>query len=464
MKMGNISGITYESSGVSIRDQNWVNKKVVESLGGLGMKVEGLFGGAISIPPYEEIYVGLSGASVRAGSPSTRSAGTLTAERAFKKVNGTPVGVLDYFASPFMDKRVVDFVKGVAKKSLKNKTPVIGGESAQMQGTYKEGMYDGFVHVIELRKEKDEYSCDITKLVKKMEVPLLVASTDGVGTKTKIVRNPLDIIYHGFNDIGALGVKPIAFGIYIAGNVSENELVEIEKKSDTACKDLGITKLEPIVEYKPRIYIEGEVDIAGTVLGVIDRKNLITGENVKEGDVIIGIGVDAIMTNGYTLARKIGEELVKDWDASMKEFGGKSFREELSKSHVPMTDILFGADDLEGILSKYPGSVKATAHITGGGQEDNIKRMIPDGLCAKVERNVLPIPPVMKYFIENGLSVDEAYRTFNMGVGFTLTVPEEKSDEIINYINKNFRNRLWCERPAAQIGRIVKGNKKFVFK
>ena len=90
--------------------------------------------------------------------------------------------------------------------------------------------------------------------------------------------------------------------------------------------------------------------------------------------------------------------------------------------------------------------------------------MIPDGLCAKVERNVLPIPPVMKYFIENGLSVDEAYRTFNMGVGFTLTVPEEKSDEIINYINKNFRNRLWCERPAAQIGRIVKGNKKFVFK
>jgi len=460
--MGDISGITYESSGVSIRDQNWVNREVVERLKKFGMKVDGLFGGAVDISSYKEnVYIELTGASIMIDAPTTKSAGTFTAERAFRRISGKPLGVLDYFASPFMDKRVVDFVEGVAKKSSENKTPVIGGESAQMQNTYKEEKYDGFVHVIEL---KDKYSCDITNLVKGMEEPLLVASTDGVGTKTKIVRNPLDIIYHGFNDIGALGVKPVAFGIYIAGNVPENELTEIEKKSDIACKDLGIFKMKPMVEQKTDTYIHGEVDIAGTVLGVIDAKNLITGENVKEGDAIIGIGVDALMTNGYTLARKIGEEIVEDWNAPMKEFGGKSFREELSKPHVPMTDILFGAEDVDGILSKYPGSVKATAHITGGGQEDNIKRMVPDGLCAEVER-VLPIPPAMKFFIENGLNIEEAYRAFNMGVGFTLTVPKEKSDEIVDYINRNFRDRLWCKRPAAKIGEIA-GNddKKFIFR
>ena len=106
-----------------------------------------------------------------------------------------------------------------------------------------------------------------------MEKPLLVASTDGVGTKTKIVRNPLDIIYHGFNDIGAVGAKPVAFALYIAGNVSEEELKEIEEKSDNACKDLGIVKLRPIVERKPDTYIEEGVDIAGTVIGLIDAKD-----------------------------------------------------------------------------------------------------------------------------------------------------------------------------------------------
>ena len=209
--MGDISGITYESSGVSIRGQNWVNREVVERLKKFGMKVDGLFGGAVDISSYKEnVHIELTGASIMIDAPTTKSAGTFTAERAFRRISGKPLGVLDYFASPFMDKRVVDFVEGVAKKSSENKTPVIGGESAQMQNTYKEEKYDGFVHVIEL---KDKYSCDITNLVKGMEKPLLVASTDGVGTKTKIVRNPLDIIYHGFNDIGALGVKPFAFGI-----------------------------------------------------------------------------------------------------------------------------------------------------------------------------------------------------------------------------------------------------------
>lgn len=470
--MANISNMTYDSSGVSIKSQNLVNKEVVERLRTLGMRAEGLFGGAIDISAYKDkkTYVGIQRASVSKKEGWMIDNGTYTTQKAFEKVTGEPIGVLDYFASPFMDERVVDFVEGIARESMKNKTPVIGGESAQMQDTYKEGEYDAFVHVIEITEEKGKYSCDITDLIKGMENPLLVASTDGVGTKTKIVRNPLDIIYHGFNDIGAVGVKPVAFGIYIAGNVEEEELKGIEKKSDSACKDLGITKLKPLVEYKPETYLKGEVDIAGTVIGVVDEKDMITGKNVKEGDVVIGIGVDAIMTNGYTLARNLGKELLGgmregEWNSPMEEFDGNTFRQEMSKSHVPMTDILFGTKEKEGVLSKYPGAVRGTSHVTGGGQEDNIKRMVPDELCVEVKKEVLPIPHVMKFFVDNGLKEEEAYKTFNMGVGFTLTTTEGMAYDIVEHINRNFALRLDSERPAAIIGEIVRNDKtKFVFK
>lgn len=470
--MADISDMTYDSSGVSIKSQNRVNKEVVERLRTLGMRAEGLFGGAIDISSYKgkKTYVGIQGASISEKQEWMIDTGTYTTQKAFEKVTGKSQGVLDYFASPFMDERIVSFVEGIARESMKNKTPVIGGESAQMKDTYREGEYDAFVHVIEITKEKGKYSCDITDLIKGMKNPLLVASTDGTGTKTKIVRNPLDIIYHGFNDIGAVGVKPIAFGIYIAGNVPGRELKKIEKKSDKACKDLGITKLKPLVEYKPETYLKGEVDIAGTVIGVVNEKDMITGKNVKEGDVVIGIGVDAIMTNGYTLARNSGKELLGDmkeggWDSPMEEFDGNTFRQEMSKSHVPMTDILFGTKEKEGVLSKYPGAVRATAHITGGGQKYNIKRMVPDGLCAEVKKEVLPIPLVMKFFVDRGLEEEEAYKTFNMGVGFTLTTTEEMAYDIVEHINRNFALRLDSERPAAIIGEIVKNEKtKFVFK
>lgn len=471
--MADISNMTYESVGVSIKDQNLTNKEVVKRLRTLGMKAEGLFGGAIDISAYKgkKTYVGIQGASVSKKEGWMIDNGTYTTQKAFERVTGKPIGVLDYFASPRMNPDgISNFVEGIARESMKNKTPVIGGESAQMQDTYKEGEYDAFVHVIEITEEKGKYSCDIGDLIKGMENPLLVASTDGVGTKTKIVRNPLDIIYHGFNDIGAVGVKPVAFGIYIAGDAEEEELKGIEKKSDSACKDLGITKLKPLVEYKPETYLKEEVDIAGTVIGVVDEKDMITGKNVKEGDVVIGIGVDTIMTNGYTLARNLGKELLGgmregEWNSPMEEFDGNTFRQEMSKSHVPMTDILFGTKEKEGVLSKYPGAVRGTSHVTGGGQEDNIKRMVPDGLCAEVKKEVLPIPPVMKFFVDRGLKEEEAYKTFNMGVGFTLTTTEGMAYDIVEHINSNFVLRLDSERPVAIIGEIVRNDKtKFVFK
>ena len=188
--------------------------------------------------------------------------------------------------------------------------------------------------------------------------------------------------------------------------------------------------------------------VAGQPVGIDDKKDIIDGSNVKKGDVIVGIATDGLMTNGYTLARRLCNEIT--------ELNKESLKEELSRPHRYFTDVLFGYENIEGILTKFRGKVKGMAHITGGGQDGNIIRMIPSGLIACLSKDVLPVPRIMNLFGNHGVSQDELYRTFNMGVGFTLTVSNNCSKEITNYINKNFRYSIkGVDRKAAQIGEII---------
>jgi len=353
---------------------------------------------------------------------------------------------------------MADFVEGVAVASHEAEINVLGGESAEMEGTYNQGQMDGFVHVLSLCE--DSGVCDIADLINDMKQPRLVGSTDGTGTKTKIVRSPEDIVYHGFNDIGALGVKPIAFALYVAGNVSKEELESIDRAADVIAKQLGIAKAGSMVTRKPGTYQEGEVDIAATMVGVIDQDKLITGAGVKPGYSIIGVSVDGLMTNGYTLARDIAGRLIEEgevqgWDDPLKALGNKSLKEVLSLPHRPMTDILFGNDDSKGILDIYGSYIAGTAHITGGGQLDNIPRMVPDDCKAVIMKDVLPVPAFMQLARDRKLPQEELYKTFNMGPGFTLTVPSDMAHKIVNYINTNFRDNAGYTRSAAVIGKIV---------
>ena len=457
-----LSGITYETSGVSIKDQNKVNAAVVKTLEELGMNPKGLFGGVVDVSELkgkDSVPIGVLCMTLQEDT-SSLDAGSNTAFSALQRVKEKmqPLAMLDYYASEEMGQDIVDFVRGVAETGVQQGVPTIGGESAQMPGTYKPGRRDAYVVVIS-HGDKGA-TVDIADLIKNMEVPLLCASTDGTGTKTRIVKDPRDIIYHGLNDLGAIGVKPVAFSLYVAGNSPREELDDIVEKSKAICDTLGITALETTVIEKPAEYAEGQVDIAGTVIGVVDKKDMISGEGVAAGDAIIGIAADGLMTNGYSLARKYCGTTGDEWDAEgLPGLEGTTIRKELSKPHVPYTDILFGNDKAEGLLAKFGDKIKATAHITGGGQHDNILRMVPDGLCACVEKEVLPLPPIVEYFKANNADMDAMYESFNMGVGFTVTVSADVQDEVVTYINDNFSESVsGVTRTAAKIGKIVVGD------
>jgi phosphoribosylformylglycinamidine cyclo-ligase len=467
--------LTYENAGVSIREQNRVNTEVIRRLKTLNMRADGLFGGAVDLSPYTgegRLYLTIAGASLIQYPLTETVLGTETAIRAFNSPSRTspvahakPIATLDYIALETMSepKRdvVPDFVEGVALESLRRGVPVIGGESAEMKDTYQPGMMDAFVHVLRLTSvPSDDRFYNIHAKVFNLEKPLLVASTDGTGTKTKIVRNPEDIIFHGMNDVSVQGVKPLGFALYVAGNVPTQELLRI----NAAVKDVAfryhLKQFPTMLEQKKSTYLPNEVDIAATCFGVIDEKDIITGDRVAPGDCIIGINVDCAMTNGYTLIRKFAQgmleqRIIDSLDKPMKQLRGKSLRYEMSKPHRPMSDILFGDGYSEGVVSRY--DIKGMAHITGGGQPDNIIRMVPKDYQAVVRQDVLPVPPLMSLMREYGIKNDELHSTFNMGVGFTLTVAPEHADEVVSYINYNFSNAIpGVDRKAAVIGHVEK--------
>jgi phosphoribosylformylglycinamidine cyclo-ligase len=466
--MGDFSNESYAGAGVSVVAQNAENSEVKRRLSDLGSRADGLFGGAVDVSGYRgrsPVSLDVSGAHVDYSRKTMKASGRHTAEQAFKNANGEPAGVLDYIALPNMCGKVPDFVEGVTRATVQRGVMVLGGESAEMKDTYQKTRYgyDAFVHVISVRD--DTQKGDISELITGMEQPLVVGSTDGTGTKTKIVKDPRDIIYHGLNDIGAMGVRPIGYALYIAGQPSAEKLWQIHDLSGRIRNELGLTEFDPIVVNKPFTYLAGEVDIAGTVLGVVDNKDLVTGEDVSVDDVIIGISVDGLMTNGYTLARRLCQKMASEYgrnanegmDRKLDELDGLSLRESLALPHRPMTDILFGDGDVLGVLDRFPEKVYGMAHITGGGMPDNIIRMIPEGLGADVKRYVLPVPKLMQMFKDRDLPEDELFSTFNMGVGFTLTVAPGLAGAVVDYINDNFAQRIeGVDRQAAIIGRVVR--------
>ncbi|MFC1728591.1 AIR synthase-related protein [Nanoarchaeota archaeon] len=472
--MTDFSDMSYEASGVSIRDQNKVNSEVSKRLKKHGMDAKGLFGGAVDLSDYKDkkfARLDIGCAPISSTYDHAKEKGKAAFQLASSNLKGKLIGTLDYIASQEMGEFIPDFVEGIALESMTRGCVVLGGESAQMKDTYNQGMFDSFVHVLGINQHG---AIDVAKAIEGMSTPLLVASTDGTGTKPKVFRHPRDstpedIIAHGFNDISAQGVKPAGFSLYIAGNVPKETLKKIDKKATEIAKRCGVAMLPSTLVQTEKAYQEGSIDIAGTVVGFVDKKYLVTGSDVKPGNVLVGVSVDGLMTNGYTLGRDFSDELVKkgevkSWDDPMDALNGKSLRYELSRPHRPMNDILFGYEGVEGVVSKF--DVKGMAHITGGGQPDNIVRMVPKGCKAVVSKDVLPVPPFMALCRQYGIKDEELYQTFNMGVGYTLTVPKEQAGELVDYINKHFRNRIQdVSREAAQIGVIKKttGDSQFEF-
>ncbi len=287
--------------------------------------------------------------------------------------------------------------------------------------------------------------------------PVLVSSVDGVGTKLKVafemkVHHTIgaDLVNHCVNDIAVQGAAPMFFMDYLATGVLEPEVAEkvVEGLAD-ACKHNGCALIGGETAEMPGFYPEGEYDLAGFIVGVVEREKIITGKNVVPGDVLIGLPSNGLHTNGYSLARKLLFEVGHYTPESyVNELKGKVGNELMKthKSYWPIIKKVIAAE-----------CVSAMAHITGGGITENLPRVLPKGVAAVVELGSWPALPIFEHLQQLGnVAQDEMLRTFNMGLGMLLVVPAAKFKKIQSVLDK-------IGEKGYTVGRIVKGDRKVMY-
>ncbi len=268
--------------------------------------------------------------------------------------------------------------------------------------------------------------------MKDMEKPILVSSVDGVGTKLKIavetgIHNTVgkDIVNHCIGDILVMGARPMVFLDYIGTGILEPDVAEkIVEGLAEAGRESGIALIGGETAEMPGMYGKGDYDIAGTIVGVVDEAKVIDGSKITKGDVIVGLRSSGLHTNGYSLARKIVEEAAgKTWSDTF-EATGKTFGEELLAPHTSY-EPLFGAID--------EGYVKGIAHLTGGGFQNNIDRVLPATCNARIDTKNWTPNPIFNFLVKEGnMDLFEAYRTFNMGIGMTVIVAAEDAERLLS--------------------------------
>lgn len=260
--------------------------------------------------------------------------------------------------------------------------------------------------------------------------PVLVSSIDGVGTKLKIACEMgihatvgRDIVNHCVNDILVLGAEPLFFLDYLGTGRLEPDVAEkvIEGMAD-ACAEAGCALIGGETAEMPGFYHDGEYDLAGTIVGVVEREGIIDGRSICPGDSVVGLASDGLHTNGYSLARKIVTEAAgMSWDEPF-EPGGRSIGEELLRPHRSYLPV-------RKLMGR--GIVKGCAHITGGGIPGNLNRVLPGECDAVIETHAWAPRPIFEFLRRRGrVEVEEMYRTFNMGVGLALVVAPEHEQAV----------------------------------
>jgi phosphoribosylformylglycinamidine cyclo-ligase len=284
-----------------------------------------------------------------------------------------------------------------------------------------------------------------------MTDPLLVASADGVGTKLKVaiatgVHRTVgqDLVNHCVNDILVQGASPLFFLDYIATGRMRPELVgEVLEGIAKACRENGCALLGGETAEMPGMYAEGDYDLAGTIVGAVDRPKMLDGARVSEGDLLIGLPSSGLHTNGYSLARKIFfEDLGLTPATEVPEFSSTVAAALLAVHRSYLKPVLPLVENL---------SLSAMSHITGGGFTDNLPRVLPAGLDAVVHPDAWSWPPLFKFLQEKGrVAPAEMLRVFNCGIGMVLIVPPARGLEV--------KSRLDGSREDwKQIGRVQKG-------
>ena len=270
--------------------------------------------------------------------------------------------------------------------------------------------------------------------------PVLVSSVDGVGTKLKVAfamklhsTVGADLVNHCVNDIAVQGATPLFFMDYLA----------------TACKHNGCALIGGETAEMPGFYPEGEYDLAGFIVGVVDRNKIITGEAVEAGDVVLGLPSNGLHTNGYSLARKLLFDVARYTpDTYVNELKGKVGNElmQTHRSYWPIIRKLIAGE-----------CISALAHITGGGITENLPRVLPKGTAAVIEFGSWPVLPIFEHMQKLGnVPKEEMLRTFNMGLGMLLVIPGKKFKKAQSVLER-------AGEKFYTVGRIVKGERKVMY-
>ncbi len=264
-----------------------------------------------------------------------------------------------------------------------------------------------------------------------MKQPVLVSSVDGVGTKLIVAFKAgvfdtvgQDLVNHCVNDIAVCGAEPLFFLDYFStGKLEQNVAYDVLKGFSIACRENGCALIGGETAEMPDIYSEGEFDLAGTVVGVVDRDEILDGSGIRDGDVLLGVTGNGLHTNGYSLARNV----------LFSKYGVDDFLDELGMT-VGEVLLQIHPSYLPAIRKfRQMDGVKGFAHITGGGIEGNATRILPDSLRLEVEWNSWEWPAIFKLIQREGdVPVTDMRQAFNLGIGLTMVVSPDQCDDVLN--------------------------------
>ncbi|MGM0499647.1 MAG: phosphoribosylformylglycinamidine cyclo-ligase [Bacillota bacterium] len=267
--------------------------------------------------------------------------------------------------------------------------------------------------------------------------PVLVSGTDGVGTKLKLafkldLHNTIgiDLVAMSVNDILAQGAKPLFFLDYLAtGKLEPEKTAEIVKGIAAGCKQAGAALIGGETAEMAGFYRSGEYDLAGFAVGIVDQDQIITGEGINAGDLVIGLKSDGLHSNGFTLARAaLFDRAGYEYTAEVEELENNLGKELLKPTKIYVKTVL-------ALLNKY--KIKGIAHITGGGLIENLPRILPEGLKAEIAKKSWQPQKIFELIQEAGeIAEREMYRTFNMGIGMTLVIDKNDKEKILEELEQ----------------------------
>ncbi len=276
--------------------------------------------------------------------------------------------------------------------------------------------------------------------------PVLVSGTDGVGTKLAVAFQQnrydtvgIDCVAMCVNDILCHGAQPLFFLDYIGcGKLDAGQAADLVSGIAAGCQQANCSLVGGETAEMPGFYKDGDYDIAGFAVGVVEKADIINGAAIAAGDTIVGLASSGVHSNGFSLVRRLFPDLSED-------LAGQPVGE------VLLTPTRIYVDSVQNILKTFPKAVKGMAHITGGGLIENLPRTLPAGVSAEVNAGAIPTQPIFTAIEQKGVARDEMWATFNMGVGFCLVVESEQAERIVSELNA-------LGETAFVLGKTTNGN------